>query len=266
MPSRMNSRSLMHPSCQQLSVPRIQLNCSDNGHKRSATHLLCHDQRSRGQCHLQATLLPLVKNAHALDRSTQSNGDTSFFTMRVPSTRVRRSVLHLAQEEGLAPSARPRRQPPKNLCLNPQTVASHQSCFFSVSCRCCTRCFLCTQLCNFATSILRISQLFLDPSDNFPRNIRTYVERATLVTIQHSDTARRRVFFSNKQWFTLPADEHLGRDISTFSSCCAENEITVTRNRLPVRDSLKPCRLSRLLSCSLPSFALLLSEHRGKTC
>ena len=32
--------------------------------------------------------------------------------------------------------------------LNLQTVASYQSCFLSVSCRCCTRCFLSTQLCN----------------------------------------------------------------------------------------------------------------------
>ena len=27
-------------------------------------------------------------------------------------------------------------------------MASHQSCFLSVSCRCCARCFLCAQLCN----------------------------------------------------------------------------------------------------------------------
>ena len=32
--------------------------------------------------------------------------------------------------------------------LNLQTVASHQSCFLLVSCGCCTRCFLCSQLCN----------------------------------------------------------------------------------------------------------------------
>ena len=38
--------------------------------------------------------------------------------------------------------------PPMDNCLSPPTVASHQSCFLSVSCRCCTRCFLCKQLCN----------------------------------------------------------------------------------------------------------------------
>ena len=46
----MNSRSLTLPSCQQLSLPRIQLNCSDTCHTRSATHLLCHDQRSHDRC------------------------------------------------------------------------------------------------------------------------------------------------------------------------------------------------------------------------
>ena len=39
----------------------------------------------------------------------------------------------------------PSRQPP---ILNLQTVASHQSCFLSVSRKCCTRCSLCTQLYN----------------------------------------------------------------------------------------------------------------------
>ena len=37
---------------------------------------------------------------------------------------------------------------PRDDCLSPQTVASKQSCFLSVSKRCCTRCSLCTQLCN----------------------------------------------------------------------------------------------------------------------
>ena len=101
----MNSRSPTHPSCQQLSLPSIQLNCSDTWHTRSATHLLCHGQRSHGRCQFLATRLPLVRDAHALDPSTLRNGDISFCTLRVPSTRVRRSVLHWAQEEGLAPSA-----------------------------------------------------------------------------------------------------------------------------------------------------------------
>ena len=69
------------------------------------THLLCHHQRSHNRCQFQATLLPLVRNAHALDPSTQRNDDTSFCTLRVPSTHVQRSVLHWVQEEDLAPSA-----------------------------------------------------------------------------------------------------------------------------------------------------------------
>ena len=32
--------------------------------------------------------------------------------------------------------------------------------------------------------------------------------------------------------------------LDKFSSCCAESEITVAKNRLPVRDTLRPCRLS----------------------
>ena len=39
----------------------------------------------------------------------------------------------------------PASNPPGN---RSPTVASHQSCFLSVSCRCCRCCFLCTQLCN----------------------------------------------------------------------------------------------------------------------
>ena len=68
-------------------------------------HIFCHDQRSHNQWQFQATLLPLVRNAHALDPSTQRNDGISFCTLHVPSTRVRRFVLHWVQEEDLAPSA-----------------------------------------------------------------------------------------------------------------------------------------------------------------
>ena len=46
-----------------------------------------------------------MRNARALDPSTQRNDDTSFCTLRVPSTHVQRSVSHWVQEEDLAPSA-----------------------------------------------------------------------------------------------------------------------------------------------------------------
>ena len=129
---------------------------------------------------------------------------------------------------------------------NLQTVASHPPCFLLVSCRCCTRCFLCAFL--------------LDPSINFLCNIRTFVEHVTFVTIQHSDSTHRRVFSNRQQRFTNrrlnTSNSEIGSPIiathnmqslatfDKFSSCCAESEITVTRNRSPVRDTLRPCRLS----------------------
>ena len=123
---------------------------------------------------MPATLLPLVKNAHALDPSTQRNDDTSFYTLHVPVNSC--SAICLALGSGrrfgtlctiasspstssrigscAAPGTSgfsgltgsdPAGNPP---ILNLQTVASHQSCFLLVSRRCCTHCFLCTQLYN----------------------------------------------------------------------------------------------------------------------
>ena len=54
---------------------------------------------------------------------------------------------------------------------------------------------------NCTTSVLRISQLLLDPSINFLCNIRTFVEHVTFVTIQQSDSTLRRVFSNRQQWF-----------------------------------------------------------------
>ena len=137
------------------------------------------------------------------------------------------------------------------------TVASHQSCFLWVSVDVVHVVFFVR---NCATSILRISQLLLDPSINLLRNIRTFWEHVTFVTIQHSDTTRRRVFSNRQQWFTNKrlntSNSEIGSPIvatstcirlppfDKFSSCCAESEIIVTRNRLPVRDTLRPCRIS----------------------
>ena len=63
--------------------------------KIDRTHLLCHDQESRSP----ATFFPPRKRERALDLSTLRNGDTSFCTLHVPSTRVRRSVLHWVQRK-----------------------------------------------------------------------------------------------------------------------------------------------------------------------
>ena len=60
----------------------------------------------------------LVRNAHALDPSTQRNDDTSFCTLHVPSTHVQRSVSHWVQEEDLAPSAPLPRHRPHHLALD----------------------------------------------------------------------------------------------------------------------------------------------------
>ena len=54
---------------------------------------------------------------------------------------------------------------------------------------------------NCATSVLRISQLLLDPSIHFLCNIRTFMEHVTFVTVQHSDSTHRRVFSNRQQWF-----------------------------------------------------------------
>ena len=54
----------------------------------------------------------------------------------------------LLQELLDSPVLEVRTRPATSPILNLQTVASHQSCFLLVSCRCCTRCFLCTQLSN----------------------------------------------------------------------------------------------------------------------
>ena len=47
--------------------------------------------------------------------------------------------------------------------LRTQTVASHQSCFLSVSCRCCTRCSLCTNLSSPSRSTHRSSSQHANP-------------------------------------------------------------------------------------------------------
>ena len=141
--------------------------------------------------------------------------------------------------------------------LNLQTVASHQSCFLSVSGRFCTRCFLCTQLCNLGTENLSTP---FGSKDQIFCNIRTFVTHVTFVTAQHSDSTLRRVFSNRQQWFAhrclntsnfeiqspivATRNLHSFATFDKFSSCCVESEITVTRNRRPIRNTPRPCRLS----------------------
>ena len=51
-----------------------------------------------------------------------------------------------------------------------QTMASHQSCFLSVSCRCCTRCFLCSATVQ-SRNIVNLVNSFWIQASNFLRKI-----------------------------------------------------------------------------------------------
>ena len=96
------------------------------------------------------------------------------------------------------------------------------------------------------------------------------VEHVTFVTIQHSDSTHRRVFSSRHHWCLNTSNSEIGSPIvathnlhsiatfDKFSSCCAESEITVTRNRRSVRDTLRPCRLS----CTCITPILIHSDPR----
>ena len=133
-------------------------------------------------------------------------------------------------------------------------ICSEVACrFLSVSCRCCTRCFLCTQLCNLDIDLL------LDLCFYLLRNIRALVEQ---VNVHDCNSTHRRALTNRQQWFA-----HKGLDISNseidsptvatfnaqsfarfdnFSSGCAECEIHITMNPLLVCEALVP----RCLSCT----------------
>ena len=98
MQSGTKSRSPTHPSCQQLSHPSIQLTCFGFD-TQDRQHIFCVTTKEASLCQFRATLLPLGKSVRAPDPSTLRNGDTSFCALHVPSTRVRRSVLHWVQEK-----------------------------------------------------------------------------------------------------------------------------------------------------------------------
>ena len=89
-----------------------------------------------------------------------------------------------------------------------KTVASHQSCFPSVSCRCCTRCSLCTQLCN--RSIVNPSS----PSGSTHRFFFATsepLEQETFVIIPDCNSTHRSVLSNNQQWL---AHRNLQRTIA----------------------------------------------------
>ena len=141
--------------------------------------------------------------------------------------------------------------------LNLQTVASHQSCFLLVSCRCCTRCSLGTQLCN-----LGIENLSTPSGSKHQVSLQQSNLCGTCNLWHHTtqDSTLCRVVSNRQQWFAhwclntsnseIRSPIVATRNLHSFaifdklSSCCAESEITVTRNRRPLRDILRPCRLS----------------------
>ena len=125
-----------------------------------------------------------------------------------------------------------------------QTVASHQSCLLSASCRRCTRCSLCTQLYN--RGIVNLSS----PSGSMHR-----------FSSQHSNLCGTGNLSPHKTVTHTPALESSNSEIGSpivatfdvqslarldkFSSCCA-------RTPLPVCDTLGP----RRLSCTCVDFNL----------
>ena len=128
--------------------------------------------------------------------------------------------------------------------LNLQAVASHQSRFFSASCRCCTRCSLCARSCN--RDIVNLSSRVLTNRQQ------RFAHRCLNTT--NSETRSPIVTTISVQLFVR---------IDKLFSCCAENEITFARDRLPacailwpsrlsctcVNSNLDPSRLSHFVSC-----------------
>ena len=222
-----------------------------------------------------------MKNAHALDPSTQRNDHTIFCTLHVSATRVRRLVSHWVQEKnwnlrhdclvnidiiahwimclswtsGFS-SFTGSDQAGNSTVLNFQKVARHESYFILVLLGC-SSCFLCTHLYNHCIENFSTRS---GPKHQFLRNIRTLVEHVTFVTIQHRDSTLPRVFSNRQQWFThrclntsnseirspivATRNIHSFATFEKFSKCCAESEITLTKNPRPKHDNLTPYRIS----------------------
>ena len=110
---------------------------------------------------LQYTAYP-VKSCSAICLALGSGGrfgtlGTTSSSPSIASSRIGSCALPGSSGSGFSrlTGSDPAGNPPKNDCLIPRTVASHQSCNLSVSSRCCTRCSLCTQLYN--RSIVNLS-------------------------------------------------------------------------------------------------------------
>ena len=107
------------------------------------------------------------------------------------SSRIGSRAPALRESSGSGFSGLTGSDPAGNLpILTLQTVASHQSCFLLVSCRCCTRCSLCTQLYNLgivnlsspSESTHRFSSQHsnLSGTGNFCHHTRLYPSSCTL--------------------------------------------------------------------------------------
>ena len=199
-----------------------------------------------------------------LYHSTLRNAGTSFCTLHVSSTRVRRSVLHWVQEEDLAPSApqalhhspsarigscAPPAPPGSSGSSGsgfsgltgsdpagtpPRTQKGHRislvSSRFHVDVV-----HVVFLLRNCTTVVLRISHLLLDPCIDFLRNIRTSVDQVTFVAIQDYNSTHCRVHTNRQQWLT-----HLRLNTSNSE---IDSPIVATFNvqSLPRLDKLSSC-------------------------
>ena len=140
--------------------------------------------------------------------------------------------------------------------LHLRAVASHQSRFFSASCRCCARCVPCTQPCNRGI----VNPSSPSGSTHLLRNSRTFVKHVTFDMVQNCDSALRRVLTNRQQRFAhgclnttnyetrspivITINVQLIVRLDKLSSGCAESEIHNTKNPLPVCGALGPYRLS----------------------
>ena len=163
MQSGTNSRSLTHPSCQQLSHPSIRSNCSDTLHTRiDNTSSLSRPKKpqsmpisgnspsSREECAC-ARLFDATQWRHQLLYTAVSHQlvfddlvlhwaqESRFGTLGTMSSSPSIASSHIGScappgssgcgFSGLTDFGPPPATPRRNDCLNPRTVASHQYCF-----------------------------------------------------------------------------------------------------------------------------------------
>ena len=126
----------------------------------------------------------------------------------------------------------PVQQPPGESLSESLDSGIASALFPLVSCRCCTLCSICTQLHN--RSIVNLSSFWIHASIFF----------ATFEPLWNKKP------LSPYKTVTPPIVVFSPTDNSgaQLSSRCAESEVNMTKKLLPVRDTLRPCRLSRLQS------------------